>query len=493
MKKITLVIIFFISFSLSSQSDSCMINTEEIFENIINNIANNIPAPPDLEIVNSTRKTAYIKDGVIYVEKRLIDLFCGDEDFDSKIAYVLSHELAHHYSNHGWAFSTGFTYYTSSGQSIDEDGNFSSERLQRKKDESQADLFGGFFSQISGYKALSVGEETLKAIYKEYKIKDSKYYPSLKERIDLVNYNIKRSVDLAEIFRFGNISLLSGNLKEAKECFKEIIKNNFISREIYNNLGLSFLLNAIKNSPELSKYSYPIVIEHSTRAEIKNTRSGATFSDLPIDDLKKAIDYFEKAKDLDHDFEPTKVNLMVSDFLVSQIQNKLDKVYYESLEKYSIKDLKKINDIRVLYHLFNENKRKATKIAKEASIVSQFNINNKTKNFNEESLPVHQDDKASFNFYSSYLKKVNFSTSEASSSKIQIRKKSDENHTVYEYNGVVYFIEITDSVYLDSIEKFDIKYDNIFLVGINVFKTSKVNKSLFKYVDGKLTSIIKFK
>ena len=183
---------------------------------------------------------------------------------------------------------------------------------------------------------------------------------------------------------------------------------------------------------------------------------------------------------------------MVSDFLVSQIQKKLDKVYFKSLEKYSVKDSKKVNDIRVLYHLFNENKRKANKIAKDASIISEFNLINKAIDSNKELLPVYPDEKANLDSYNSYLKKVNFSTSESSSSKIQIRKKSDDKLTIFEYNGVVYFIEITDSTYLDSLNKIDIKFDNIFLVGNNVFKVSKENKSVFKYIDGKLISLIKF-
>jgi tetratricopeptide (TPR) repeat protein len=491
MKKIILLITFFISFNLSSQSDLCVVKTENIFENIINNIANNLPAPPDLEIVNSTKRAAYISDGIIYIEKRLIKLFCRENDFESKIAYILSHELAHHYSNHGWASNTGFTYYTSAGQSIDENTDFNSERLLRKKDESQADLFGGFFSQISGYNALSVGEETLITIYDKYKIRDSRSYPTLQERIDIVNFNIKKSIDLAEIFHFGNMSLLSGNLKEANECFKEIIKNNFVSREIYNNLGLSYLLNGIQNSPELANYSYPIEIEASTRAKIKKTRS--SFLDSSLENIKKAITYFKKANNLDEDFEPAKVNLMVSDFLVSQIQKKLDKVYYESLEKYSIKDSKKVNDIRVLFHLFNENKRKANKIAKDASIISDFNLNYNNLNSSEGFLPSYIDKKANFDSYILFLDKVNFSTSESSSSKIQIRKKSDDKLTVYEYNGVVYFIEITDTLYLNSINKINIKFDNIFLVGNNVFRVSNLNKSVFKYIDGELISIIKFK
>ena len=496
MKNLILIVAFVIPNLIFSQLDSCVTETEKVFETIIKNIANTIPFPPDLEIVDTKNKkqknTAYIRDGVIYIETRFINLFCGDKDFDSKIAYVLAHELAHHYGNHGWASSTGFTYYTEAGESIDENTNLSFEKLQRKKDESQADLFGGFFSQISGYNALSVAEEVLKAIYLEYKIKESKAYPSLQERIDIINYNIKRSEDLAEIFHFGNMSLLSGSLKEAKECFEEIIKNNFVSREIYNNLGLSYLLNAIKNSPELSIYSYPIDIENQTRAEIKNTRSG-TFSDSPFQDLKKAISYFEKAKDLDKDFEPAKVNLMVSDLLVSKIQDKLDKNYYESLENYRIKDLSKLNDIRVLYYLFNDNKRKATKLAVDASIISEFNLNEKLRGSSLEVLPDYNNEKGNFEYYKSYLKKVNFSTSEASSSKIQIRKKTDDSLTVYEYNGVVYFIEITDSVYLDSSEKIDVQFDNIFLVGNNVFKVSNINKAVFKYNDGNLISIIKFK
>ena len=90
MKKIITIILFFVTLNLSSQSDLCLVKTEKIFENIINNIANNLPAPPDFEIVSSTKRAAYISGGVIYIEKRLIKLFCGENRLCSPTSFELT-------------------------------------------------------------------------------------------------------------------------------------------------------------------------------------------------------------------------------------------------------------------------------------------------------------------------------------------------------------------------------------------------------------------
>jgi hypothetical protein len=480
---------------VQAQSTKCQIDTKKVFDNLINNIANSMPAPPDLEIVYTTKKTAYISNGVIYVEARLIDLLCSDDNFESKIAYVLSHELAHHYNNHGWASTTGFTYYTSAGQSIDENIDFLSERLQRKKDESQADLFGGFFSQISGYNALLFGEETLRSIYDEYSIKDSKKYPSLEERVELINYNIKRSTDLAKIFKYGNMALAIGKLETARNCFKEIIKNNFVSREIYNNLGLSYLLFAVdKSNEEISKYSYPIFIEQNTRAEISSTRS-ASFNNDPTENLKDAIKYFEYSLRLDSSFEPAKINLLVSNLILNKIEKTLNKDFYKKLENTLISDQVKINDLKVIYLLFEDNVRRASKLASKGSNISLFNIDLNSKSNNKKGV-IFSDEfnkMSDFNMFIFGLtdpdNKIKFSINK----KIQINNKKEKYFTVYEFKEFgknSYIKEYFDPEYIKPLESLNIKFDNISLISNYTFKKNKKNKVIFKYFENELISVI---
>tara|TARA_B100001059_G_scaffold110908_1_gene111075 strand:- start:5845 stop:7320 length:1476 start_codon:yes stop_codon:yes gene_type:complete len=488
MNKLFLILVFFFHNSLFSQLDSCTNSVTDIYNNIISNIANNFPAPPELSIIETKNNPAYISKGTIYIDLRLVELFCNQENFESKIAYVLSHELAHHYLYHSWASKTGLAYSNSLGEFIEDNSNQYSEK-QRKLDESQADIFGGFFSQISGYQALSHGAETLKSIYKEYKVPEKMFgYPSLRERVDILDSNISKSNDLAKIFELGNLSLAIGKLDMARNCFKEILNNNFISREIYNNLGLSYLLNAIEIADSsISKFSYPIYIEQNTRAEIQPTRS---LSDNPIKDLKEAIKYFENANRLDSDFEPAKVNILTSKLILNQIENTLSKNFFKDLEESSLSDKLKLNDLMVIYYLFNDKARKAAKLASKGSVVSFFNtgikLSKKDVMFSEK-LPSYQ--KVNFDDFIFGLDKPNKSIIYGN---LKINIKKENTHSVYDFNlkekSIV--IEVNDLEYIDQFKNLNIKFDSVSLISNFTYMRNKEEKVVFKYSKNKLVSII---
>ena len=495
MKKLLLILVFFFYNSLFSQLDSCTNSVTDIYNNIISNIANNFPAPPELSIIETKNNPAYISKGTIYIDLRLVELFCNQENFESKIAYVLSHELAHHYLNHSWASKTGLAYSNSLGEFIEDNSNQYSEK-QRKLDESQADLFGGFFSQISGYQALSLGAETLKSIYKEYKVPEEMFgYPSLRERLDILESNISKSNNLAKIFEFGNLSLAIGKLGMARNCFKEILSNNFTSREIYNNLGLSYLLNAIENSDlSVSKYSYPIFIEQNTRAEVQSTRSGS-FSNDPIIDLKEAIKYFDNAIRLDGDFEPAKVNLLVSFLILNKLNDNLGKEYLIDLEKYSSIDNVKLNDLKVIYHLLMGKAKKASKLASKGSQISLFNTDLDSKSYKklvDVKIPKYDNDMTDFsNLMFMGLDKP-YSSISSVNGKIQIEEKNEKDFSIYQFNRSKYIIEIFDSRYLKTLSNLNIKFDNVSQISNFTYKRNKKNRIVYKYNQSQLVSVIRY-
>jgi len=495
MKKLLLILVFFFYNSLFSQLDSCTNSVTDIYNNIISNIANNFPAPPELSIIETKNNPAYISKGTIYIDLRLVELFCNQENFESKIAYVLSHELAHHYLNHSWASKTGLAYSNSLGEFIEDNSNQYSEK-QRKLDESQADLFGGFFSQISGYQALSLGAETLKSIYKEYKVPEEMFgYPSLRERLDILESNISKSNNLAKIFEFGNLSLAIGKLGMARNCFKEILSNNFTSREIYNNLGLSYLLNAIENSDlSVSKYSYPIFIEQNTRAEVQSTRSGS-FSNDPIIDLKEAIKYFDNAIRLDGDFEPAKVNLLVSFLILNKLNDNLGKEYLIDLEKYSSIDNVKLNDLKVIYHLLMGKAKKASKLASKGSQISLFNTDLDSKSYKklvDVKIPKYDNDMTDFsNLMFMGLDKP-YSSISSVNGKIQIEEKNEKEFSIYKFNRNKYIIEFFDSSYLKTLSDLNIKFDNVSQISNFTYKRNKKNKIVYKYDQNELVSVIRY-
>ena len=313
-------------------------------------------------------------------------------------------------------------------------------------------------------------------------------YPSLRERIDILDSNISKSNDLAKIFELGNLSLAIGKLDMARNCFKEILNNNFISREIYNNLGLSYLLNAIEiaDSP-ISKFSYPIYIEQNTRAEIQPTRS---FSDNPIKDLKEAIKYFENANRLDSDFEPAKLNILTSKLILNQIENTLSKNFFKDLEESSLSDKLKLNDLMVIYYLFNDKARKAAKLASKGSVVSFFNtgieLSKKDVMFSEK-LPSYQ--KVNFDDFIFGLDKPNKSIIYGN---LKINIKKENTHSVYDFNlkekSIV--IEVNDLEYIDQFKNLNIKFDSVSLISNFTYMRNKEEKVVFKYSKNKLVSII---
>ena len=491
MKKFFLIILFLFCNISFSQFDNCKNSVTDIYNNIISNIASNFPAPPDIKIVKSKMGPAYISKGTIYIDLKLIESFCDKDNFESKMAYVLSHELGHHYLNHSWAQNSGLSYSNSIGEFIEDNSNQYSLK-QKKLDESQADLFGGFFSQISGYQALTHGEETLNTIYEEYSLTNEiAGYPSLDERINIVESNIKKSNDLAKIFNFGNMALAIGKLEVARNCFKEILKNNFTSREIYNNLGLSYMLNAIKYSDSpISKYSYPIFIEQNTRAEVVSTRS--TFSNDPVIDLTEAIKYFENSKRSDEDFEPAKVNLLISNLILRKLNNDLNDNYLNDIETSNIKDHSKLNDLKVLYYLLSGKDRKASKIASKGSIISLFNTegnSNKKKNQITDVLPSY--DKINISDFIFGLEKP-YKSVVSNSGKVKIDHKKEANYMVYDFNTKddSIILEVFDQDYINTIKNLNIGFDNVKLIANTTFKQSKENKVVLKYIEDQLISII---
>ena len=91
--------LFIILVLLSSlgHSQKCEDRVEEIFNDLVEGIGNNSIYPPSLEFSDDERAVATMGDFTITVERKVINLFCGQENFDDKMAYILGHEMAHHY------------------------------------------------------------------------------------------------------------------------------------------------------------------------------------------------------------------------------------------------------------------------------------------------------------------------------------------------------------------------------------------------------------
>ena len=328
--------------------------------------------PPELHFSDETRSVAYMSSKGITIEQKAIDLFCGEDNFEDKIAYIIAHELAHYYLEHSWTSNTGLSYASSIGEFL-EGSSIEDLHKTRKRNESQADLYAGFYGQIAGYNTLGFGEIALTEVYESYKLpKELKGYPSFDERIEILNSRIKKANNLALLFELGNVFLKNKNYNSAKYCFEFILKSKFNSREIYNNLGLSFLLFGVSISDKpISNLVYPLFIDQQTRVEVNSTRSGS-FSDNPQEMILEAQKLFNRALALDTNYEPAKQNLIVSDFLLQSTQQDRSD-FVKSLETSNI-DSEFITDFKVINAVLESRKpKKINKLALKGSYVSRLN------------------------------------------------------------------------------------------------------------------------
>jgi tetratricopeptide (TPR) repeat protein len=369
----TIIIFLALVHNITFSQTECIEKTKIIYENIITSIGNSFPSPPKLNFSDKKRAVAFLSSEGITIETPIINLLCEDENFEDKIAYIISHELAHHYLSHTWMRNTGLGYASTIGEFIDEK---SSSKDQRKLAESQADLFGGFFGQIAGYNVLGHAKSALSDVYNYYNLPhEIKGYPNFGERLEIIDSKINEANSLATLFEIGNVLLKLNDFENAKKCYEDILKNGFISREIYNNLGLVYLLKGINLSDNsLSKYSYPISLELDTRADTSTTRSGDLLNS-PEKLFNQATEYFEKSILLDKNYNKPLQNTLIIDFIRALKSNALDS-FFESKE-YASFDEDFQNDLKVIFELYKGRKIKKVKkkFCDRGSIVTKINLN----------------------------------------------------------------------------------------------------------------------
>ena len=317
----------FYSVILNSQTD-CQ-NKQKDFYEIIDAIGNKFPAPPNLEFSKSKRAVAYLTGNKIVIENKVIKDLCSQENFEDKISYVIAHELAHHYLNHNWMHNVGFSYKSTIGNFLEKK---SSSKDQRKLAETEADLYAGFFGQIAGYNTLKFAKQVLKYIYSSYNLnKEISGYPTFDERLDIIDLNIEEAKNMTKLYEIGTVLMLLNEYDLSQLFYEDILKNDFNSREIYNNISITYLLKAIKYDKNFSKFKFPLAIDFDTRSDLNISRS--TIEDIDAI-IERSEYYISISKSLDKDYVFAQINHLVLNFFKlkrSGLQNVVEQLTFTKL------------------------------------------------------------------------------------------------------------------------------------------------------------------
>ena len=290
---------------------------DDVYKKIIYAIGNNNPQPPDLKLVDSERNPASYnpQTKVISLEHKVLEVcYSFGSDSLNALSYILSHELGHHYRHHGW-----MSQYASSdfGSSLSEHHRTPE---QRKFYEIESDIYAGFYSHIAGYDALKVASSFLDSIYVSYDLPvDLKHYPTLVERKDIIKNNQSVFKVLKEIFDLANITMSIGYYDYSQVLYQYIINRDFTSREIYNNLGLCYVYQALDLDIEQKSFNLiiPFNIDMDTRLNV--TGKTRSLNVKAVNLLYDAKQEFERAIQLDDNYIKAKENLYYTNLMLSSL------------------------------------------------------------------------------------------------------------------------------------------------------------------------------
>jgi len=266
-------------------------SVERVYSNLVTAIGDGSKIAPPIESSRTESRVAYFSPSrqTIFIEEKFLTV-CASFGPDSlnALAFILGHELAHFYRNHGWVTTSGIGYVDAATQENWKEQKKDSDN--RAKDESEADIFSGFYALIAGYNAMPIAEKTLKTLYEAYGIPDSiPGYPTLQQRVAIADNSMEKSNNLFVLFNVGIYCLATEKYEVAAKIYTNIYNQDYAGAEILNNLALAEILNGYKLSGESPQYYYPIFISTETALD-PDSRGGE--GDAHI---RKGIDYLKEA------------------------------------------------------------------------------------------------------------------------------------------------------------------------------------------------------
>lgn len=168
---------------------------------------------------------------IITLDHRMLEISQSfGKDASVVLAFVLGHEMAHHYLRH-----------------TPDDLN------DLKTYEKDADRWGCFYSHVAGYKITpALYARLLDKVYEVYQLSESiPHYPKKAERKKLGLQKIQEIQDfnLAEVFNTAKFLFAMGKTDQSIACLEFIFNKHFKSAEVCNNLAVAYLRKITQVKP----------------------------------------------------------------------------------------------------------------------------------------------------------------------------------------------------------------------------------------------------
>jgi hypothetical protein len=298
----------------------------KVYQNLNEAIGDGSHDIPTLVMSENTKSVAkYIPNGnKIEFEYQAYQI-CRKMGKDSlnAVAFILSHELGHYYRDHKWLSDVGSSY---AGTELGDKLELEKVSLDTTiRIETEADEYSCFYSKMAGYSILHAAQ-FFDSLYAGYSFPDEmNRYPSLTQRKEIASTIEKQTSELYRLYDIASIMMLKGEYRCASMLYKNILNKRFGSREIFNNIGVSYALEGLKYaSDEFKDLAFPFSIDLSSRLSGNLRGSNQSDSLKAASYFNRAKEMFEKSKKLDGHYLPAKINLAI----VSALNNDFRFAYY---------------------------------------------------------------------------------------------------------------------------------------------------------------------
>ena len=271
----------------------------EILTQIYNSTGNYQTPMPGLEFVDSKEFiAAYLpQKNIIRLEREALAV-CQTFGPDSMkaVAFLLGHELAHSYQN----INRSTNYFS-----------YDKHLYNSGKREKNADIQGALGATLAGYDVRSIISPLITRLYESYKLAGVKMegYPSMAERQATANEVTDMVNELWHIYQTGNYLSALGRHDMAAQSY-EYVKDYYIGREIYNNLGIQYAQVAMTFSGKnTAPYRYPFEIDVESRmADVRADDLNVKEQEIRQKLLKSGIFFLDKALELDAKYPSAQIN-----------------------------------------------------------------------------------------------------------------------------------------------------------------------------------------
>ena len=375
---------------LSAKDDARVEVARSVFKRVLQAAGNRHGVHPRLHVLAqdplNISLPISIPDGWIIISKSVLDMcYQQKQGAEDKLAFILSHEVAHLLEDDFWhisffnAVDTSKKRGTTDPSILNELINIvgSVDKIAAK--ELRADENGILFTSMAGFDVNQIISKDLnKNFFRQWEalldvnrisnknnVRKSNVHPSTEQRTAAVLARLQQISDQAELFQLGLIFYQAGKFDLAVNAFNEFLRY-YPGREVHHNLASSYHQLALqyftqsRNKSSRAKdrleFKYSIAVDVHSRASQMTFRGTDKENDLYKETISNAISYYQAAIKQDSNYLLSYQNLG-SAYILNGEPFKAIAILKDGLE-IAKQDTVTLNLLGVAFY-FAENSKKA--------------------------------------------------------------------------------------------------------------------------------------